>query len=82
MRAECHAALARHCNEQENNAKKVERQLRKSAATLLLASRIGSRFAGIVTGASDKGARVRVCGLNAEGRVVRRFAGRDVGNRV
>src|SRR5207249_5809099 len=38
------AALARRCTEQEDNADKVERQVRKSAAALLLASRIGERF--------------------------------------
>ena len=41
--------------EQEDNAAKVERQVRKSAAALLLASRIGERFDAIVTGASDEG---------------------------
>ena len=71
--------LARHCTEQEDNAAKVERQVRKSAAALLLAPRIGARFDGIVTGASDKGTWVRISGPTAEGRVVRGFEGLDVG---
>ena len=75
-------ALARHCTEQEDNAAKVERQVRKSAAALLLAPRIGARFDAIVTGASNKGCWVRVSGPTAEGRVVRGFAGLDVGDRV
>jgi VacB/RNase II family 3'-5' exoribonuclease len=74
--------LARHCTEQEDNAQKVERQVRKSAAALLLASRRGAWFDGIVTGASDKGTWVRISGPSAEGRVVRGFAGLDVGQRV
>jgi exoribonuclease-2 len=74
--------LARHCTEQENNADKVERQVRKSAAALLLAPRIGARFEGIVTGASDKGTWVRISAPVAEGRVVRGYQGLDVGERV
>ncbi len=76
------AALARHCTGQEDNAAKVERQVRKSAAALLLASRIGTRFDAIVTGASDKGTWVRISAPTAEGRVVRGFEGLQVGNRV
>ena len=71
-----------HCTEQEDNAAKVERQVRKSAAALLLASRIGEHFDGIVTGASDKGTWVRISHPTAEGRVVRGFEGLDVGDRV
>jgi len=74
--------LARHCTEQEDNAAKVERQVRKSAAALLLATRIGARFEAIVTGASDKGTWVRISGPSAEGRVVRGAEGLDVGDRV
>ena len=75
-------ALARHCTDQEDNAAKVERQVRKSAAALLLASRIGTQFDAIVTGASDKGTWVRISGPIAEGRVTRGFEGLAVGNRV
>jgi len=75
-------ALAAHCTLQEDNAAKVERQVRKSAAALLLASRIGAQFDGIVTGASDKGTWVRVSGPAAEGRIVRGFEGLHVGDSV
>ena len=74
--------LATHCTEQEVNAKKVERQIEKSAAAMLLGSRVGSKFEGIVTGASDKGTWVRIASPAAEGRVVRNFQGLDVGNHV
>jgi exoribonuclease-2 len=75
-------ALARHCTEQEDNAAKVERQVAKSAAALLLAKRIGERFAAIVTGASPKGTWVRISGPPAEGRLVDGFEGLDVGDHV
>ena len=76
------AALAAHCNEQQRNAAKVERRVAKSAAALLLSSRIGANFNGIVTGASDKGTWVRISGPTTEGRVVKGFQGLDVGDRV
>jgi exoribonuclease-2 len=74
--------LARHSTEQQGNADKVERSVRKSAAALLLAPRIGQRFDAIVTGASDKGTWVRIPDPVAEGRVVRGSEGLDVGDRV
>jgi len=75
-------ALAQHCTEQEGNAAKVERQVRKSAAALLLQSRIGEQFDAMVTGASDKGTWVRVSQPLAEGRLVKGFEGVDVGDAV
>ena len=75
-------ALARHCNQQENAAQKVERQLRKSAAALLLTRRVGEVFEGIVTGASSKGTWARVLRPPVEGRVVRGEERLDVGDRV
>ena len=74
--------LARHCTEQENNAEKVERQVRKSAAALLLVDRVGDRFEAVVTGASEKGTWVRLCRLGVEGRLERGFRGLDVGDRL
>ena len=75
-------SIARHCTVQEDNASKVERQVRKSAAALLLASRIGAQFDAIVTGASDKGVWVRISAPMTEGKVVHGFEGLDVGDRV
>ena len=75
-------ALAAQCTTQEDNAKKVERQVGKSAAALLLSRRIGQHFDGIVTGASDKGTWVRISEPMAEGKVVRGFEGLDVGDHV
>ncbi|HEX4780864.1 MAG TPA: RNB domain-containing ribonuclease [Usitatibacter sp.] len=74
--------LAAHCTQQEDNAAKVERQVAKSAAALLLASRIGAQFDGIVTGASDKGTWARITQPATEGRIVRGFEGLQVGDRV
>ncbi|HKX05875.1 MAG TPA: RNB domain-containing ribonuclease [Methylomirabilota bacterium] len=81
-RAEELDGLARHCTEQEDNAAKVERQVQKSAAALLLASRIGQRFDAIVTGASSKGTWVRILTPPVEGKLVRGAQGLDVGDRV
>jgi VacB/RNase II family 3'-5' exoribonuclease len=74
--------LAAHCTRQEDAANKVERQVAKSAAALLLVSRIGERFDAIVTGASAKGTWVRVLRPPVEGKLVSGFDGIDVGHRV
>ena len=74
--------LAAHCTLQEDNAVKVERQVQKSAAALLLAPRIGQQFNAIVTGASEKGTWVRISKPTVEGRVVQGFEGLDVGDAV
>ena len=74
------AALAKYCTEEDDAAKKVERQVVKSAAAMLLESRIGERFDAIVTGASDEGTWVRVLAPPIEGKLVSGFKGMDVGH--
>ena len=74
--------LAAHCTAAEDAATKVERQLEKSAAALLLESRIGEQFDSIVTGASEKGTWVRLLSLPVEGKLVQGFDGIDVGDRL
>jgi len=74
--------LADQCTVQEDVATKVERLVFKSAAALLLQSRIGERFEAIVTGAAEKGTWVRLLDLPVEGKLVRGFKGVDVGDRI
>ena len=74
--------LAAHCTEAEDAANKVERQVGKSAAALLLESRIGEQFDSIVTGASEKGTWVRLLTVPVEGKLVQGFEDMDVGDRI
>jgi exoribonuclease-2 len=74
--------LAAHCTAAEDAANKVERQVEKSAAALLLESRIGEQFDAIVTGASEKGTWVRLLNVPVEGKLVQGFDGVDVGDRM
>jgi len=74
--------LADHCTQAEDIVNKVERQVGKSAAALLLEHRIGEQFDGIVTGASEKGTWVRLLSMPVEGKLVYGFAGVDVGDRL
>lgn len=74
--------LAAHCTAAEDAANKVERQVEKSAAALLLEGRIGEQFDAIVTGASEKGTWVRLLNLPVEGKLVQGFGGIDVGDRL
>jgi VacB/RNase II family 3'-5' exoribonuclease len=74
--------LAAHCTAAEDAANKVERQVEKSAAALLLESRIGERFDSIVTGASEKGTWFRLFSLPIEGKLVQGYGDVDVGDRL
>ncbi len=74
--------LARHCTEKEDDANKVERLVAKSAAAMLLSSRIGDQFDAICTGAADKGTWVRIFHPPIEGRLLHGYEGVDVGNRL
>jgi exoribonuclease-2 len=74
--------LATQCTTQEDAAAKVERSVGKSAAALLLRSRIGQVFDAIVTGAADKGTWARTTTPPVEGRIVRGFQGLQVGQSV
>ena len=75
-------ALALHCTQQEDAARKVERRMRKSEAALFLAPLIGKAFDGLVTGVGDAGAWVRSFSPPAEGRLVGHLPALRVGQQV
>jgi VacB/RNase II family 3'-5' exoribonuclease len=75
-------AIAKHCMDREDAANRVERQVRKAAAAIVLQSRRGEQFDAIVTGASDKGTWVRVRHPLVEGRLEGSTRGLEVGDHV
>jgi ribonuclease R len=74
--------LATQCTEKEDATNKVERQVGKSAAALLLEPRIGEQFEAMVTGASVKGNWIRLLNMPIEGMLKSGFEGIDVGDRI
>lgn len=74
--------IAINCSNKENDAKKVERTMRKVAACVLLSKRIGDVFDGIITGAKPDSTYVRLLKPPAEGKIIHGDKGLDVGDRV
>jgi len=75
-------AIAAHCTEREDAARKVERQVRKSAAAVSMSHRVGDSFDAIVTGVNPNGTFVRLIHPPVEGRVLSGGANLDVGDKV
>ena len=72
--------IAQHCSQQEQEAKKVERHLVKSAGAMLLEPKIGLTFDAVVTGANAKGTWIRLRQPPVEGKLDRGFEGLKVGD--
>jgi VacB/RNase II family 3'-5' exoribonuclease len=75
-------AIATHCTEREDAARKLERKMRKVGAALLLRDRVGEQFEAIVTGVTPKGTFARLCKPPVDGRVMRGEHGLRVGQKV
>ncbi len=75
-------AIAQRCTEMENAARKVEREISKRIAAVVLHSRIGQVFRGVVTGVNQYGTFVRAFEPHVEGMLVQGGHGLDVGDRV
>jgi exoribonuclease-2 len=74
--------IAAHCTLMEDNARKVEREMQKRIAAVVLRPRIGQSFPAIVTGVNQHGTFVRTLAPHVDGMVVQGGKGLDVGDKV
>jgi VacB/RNase II family 3'-5' exoribonuclease len=75
-------AVATRCTQMEDAARKVEREMQKRIAAVVLHPRIGQSFAAIVTGVNQHGTFVRALEPHVEGMLVRGGKGLDVGDKL
>ena len=75
-------AIAQRCTLMEDGARKVEREMQKRIAAVVLHPRIGQSFPAIVTGVNQHGTFVRTLNPNVDGMLVRGGKGLDVGDKV
>jgi len=75
-------AIAQRCTEMENAARKVEREMSKRIAAVVMRPRIGQSFRAVVTGVNQYGTFVRTFDPYVDGMLVRGGRGLDVGDRV
>ncbi len=75
-------AIAQRCTLMEDAARKVEREMGKRIAAVVMHTRIGQSFRAIVTGVNQYGTFVRTLDPHVDGMLVRGGHGLDVGDRV
>ena len=76
------AMIAQNCTAREDAARKVEREMSKRLAAVLMRQRIGEVFDAVVTGVTSHGTFVRVLNPHVEGLLARGFEGLDVGDKL
>ncbi len=75
-------AIAARCTLMEDGARKVEREMQKRIAAVVLHPHIGQSYRAIVTGVNHYGTFVRTLDPHVEGMLVEGGKGLDVGDRV
>lgn len=75
-------AIAARCTLMENGARKVEREMQKRIAAVVLRSHIGQSYRAIVTGVNNYGVFVRTLDPHVEGKLIEGAKGLDVGDRL
>jgi exoribonuclease-2 len=74
--------IAARCTLMEDNARKVERDMQKRIAAVVLRPRIGQSFKAIVTGVNNYGTFVRTLDPHVDGKLVQGGKGLDVGDEL
>jgi exoribonuclease-2 len=75
-------AIAQRCTLMEDASRKVEREMQKRIAAVVLHPHIGQSYRAIVTGVNNYGVFVRTLDPHVEGKLVHGEKGLDVGDRV
>jgi exoribonuclease II len=75
-------SIARHCNDQERAARKVERKMRKIVAATVMQRHVGETFDAIVTGITSSGTFARILRPPVDGRIEQGQLGLNVGQKI
>jgi VacB/RNase II family 3'-5' exoribonuclease len=75
-------AIALRCTQMEDAARKVEREMQKRIAAVVLQPHIGQSYRAIVTGVNNYGTFVRTFEPHVDGMLVHGGKGLDVGDRL
>jgi exoribonuclease-2 len=74
--------IAARCTLKENASRKVEREMSKRIAAVVMSGRVGEVFDAVVTGVTPHGTFVRVLKPRVEGLLARGSQGADVGDKL
>lgn len=75
-------AIATHCTRMGDEERRLEREMRKKIAAVVMSRRIGQTFNAVVTGINNYGTFVRTLAPHVEGMLVEGHKGLDVGDRL
>src|ERR1700681_4484932 len=76
------SGIAKNCTLKEDAARKVEREMSKRLAAVVMSKRIGETFDAVVTGVTPHGTFIRVMKPHVEGLLAQGYQGLDVGDKL
>ncbi|MGC8548907.1 MAG: RNB domain-containing ribonuclease [Acidobacteriaceae bacterium] len=75
-------AIATHCTQMGDEERRLEREMHKKIAAVVMSKRIGQTFNAVVTGINHYGTFVRTLAPHVDGMLVEGQKGLDVGDRL